>query len=47
MYERFADEKFWKKIDAERSFNDVQNELLIYCQQTIENVSDNGIGKLW
>lgn len=47
VYEQLQDNKYWKEIDADKPFNDLQTELLSHCQKAIDNITNDEIDKLW
>lgn len=47
VYDQLKDDTYWKEVDADKSFTDLHDELLSYCNQTIDNISDIKIDKLW
>ncbi|XP_031621759.1 thymidylate kinase-like [Contarinia nasturtii] len=47
VYDELKDDSYWKDIDADKSFNDLHEELLSHCNQAIDNISNEIMDKLW
>lgn len=46
-YEQLKESSYWTEIDADKPFNELQNELLTHCNNAIENISNDKLDKLW
>lgn len=47
IFKQLKDDSYWKEINADKTFDDLQGELLKHVNQTIDAVSDNDIAKMW
>lgn len=46
-YDQLKDDAYWTEINADKSFNELQTELLTYCNNAIDNISNDKLDKLW
>lgn len=47
VFERLMDNTYWKQIDANKPFNDLQNELLTHVETAIDSCRESELNKLW
>lgn len=47
VFRQLKDDNYWKEIVVNGSISEIYDELLMYCCEVIDNVSDNEILKLW
>lgn len=47
VFEQLKDDSYWKEIDADKTFNELHDELLSHCNQIIDNISTEKMDKLW
>lgn len=47
MFDQLVDNSYWQKVDADKSFNELHDELLLHCNHAIENITNEKIDKLW
>lgn len=47
MYDQLKDESYWTEVDADKTFNDLQEELLSHCNHAIDNIVNEKMDKLW
>lgn len=47
VFERLMDNSYWKEIDADKTFNELQTELLTHVTSTIDIAGDKELAKLW
>lgn len=47
VFDQLKDKKYWTEIDADKPFNELQDELLTHCNKAIENVANDNLDNLW
>lgn len=47
VFRQLKDDNYWKEIVVNGSISEIYDELLMYCCEVIDSVSDNEILKLW
>lgn len=47
VYDQLKDNSYWKEINADKTFNELQNDLLTHVNQAIDSIGDEKLGKLW
>lgn len=47
IFDQLKDNSYWKEIDADKPFNQLQDELLAQCNQAIDNISNDKLDTLW
>lgn len=46
-YDQLKDSSYWTEINAEKSADDLQAELLAHCNNAIDNIANEKLDKLW
>lgn len=47
IFEQLKDDSYWKEINADKSFNCLQTELMEHVNEAIDNVLGDQLDKLW
>lgn len=47
LFQRLKDDGYWKEIDADKSFEDLQSELLTHVEKCIDHLPGGDLQKLW
>lgn len=47
IFEQLKDDKYWKEINADKTFNSLQDELMGHVNKAIDNVQGEQLDKLW
>lgn len=47
VFERMVDNSYWKQIDADKPFNELQTELIAQVETAIDSCRETELQKLW
>lgn len=47
VYDQLKENSYWKEINADKSVNDLQDEIFGHCNQAIDNISSGKLDNLW
>lgn len=47
VFKQLKDNSYWKEIDADKSPNDLHDELLTHCYEVIDKICNDELGKLY
>lgn len=47
VFERLRDNAYWKQIDADKPFDDLQTELMTHVETAIDSCRESELKKLW
>lgn len=47
VFQLLKDSSYWKEIDADKSFNDLQTELFKHVTETVDEARETELKKLW
>lgn len=47
VFERLMDDTYWKQIDADKEFDDLQTELLTHVETAIDSCRETELQTLW
>lgn len=47
IFKQLKDDRYWKEVDADKTSNDLHDELLAHVNEAIDTISDDKLEKLW
>lgn len=47
VFAELKDDSYWKEVNADKNFNDLQKDLMTEVNHAIDNLPDDKLHKLW